>query len=183
MDEDKATPNPVEETATTPETPEVALEEERKKLQAERDALYDQLLRRQADFENYKKRMERDQQEFRERAEADLVLNLLPVLDAFERALNAAESAQPEEYRKGIELIYKQLLDTLARRGLKPVKALGETFDPFLHHALEKIETVDHRDQEVMDELQRGYCFKDRLLRPALVKVAVRPKLPEEKSQ
>lgn len=181
MNEENTTPDSVENAATA-ETSEAALEEERKKLQAERDALYDQLVRRQADFENYRKRVEREQQEFRERAEADLILNLLPVLDAFDRALNAAETSQPEEYRKGVELIYKQLVDTLARRGLAPLKALGEAFDPFLHHALEKIETADFRDQEVIEELQQGYRLKDRLLRPALVKVAVRPKTREKGS-
>ena len=178
MDEENTSPTPAPDTTTAAEpSPEEAL----KKLQIERDSLYDQLVRRQADFENYRKRIDREQQEVRQQAEADLILALLPVLDGFERALNSSgENAFHEEYRKGLELIYKQLFDALARRGLKPVKALGETFDPFLHHALEKVETSDFRDQEVIEELQRGYTFKQRLLRPALVKVAVRP-TPEEK--
>mgnify|MGYP001049640970 CR=1 FL=1 len=160
---------------TSVETPSV--EEQLSKLQAECSALHDQLVRRQADFENYRKRVEREQKEFRQHAEAELILALLPVLDAFERALNApVENPNNEEYRKGVELIYKQLVDTLARRGLKPVKALGEIFDPFLHHALERIESTDYRDQEIIAELQRGYTFKDRLLRPALVRVAVHPR-------
>lgn len=152
------------------------LEEQLSKLQAECDALHDQLVRRQADFENYRKRVEREQREFRQHAEAELVLALLPVLDAFERALSAAvENPNNEEYRKGVELIYKQLVDTLARGGLKPVKAVGEIFDPYLHHALERIESTHYRDQEIIAEFQRGYTFKNRLLRPALVRVAVNP--------
>lgn len=173
-DEENPTPDLTPETATAAEP---TLEESFKKLQAERDSLYDQLVRRQADFENYRKRVERGQQEFRHQAEADLILALLPVLDGFERALGApTETSGQEAFGRGVELICKQLLETLTRRGLKPVKALGETFDPFLHHALEKIETTEFRDQEVIEELQRGYSFKQRLLRPALVKVAVRPR-------
>ncbi len=153
-----------------------SLEEQLSKLQAECDALHDQLVRRQADFENYRKRVEREQKEFRQYAEAELVLALLPIFDAFERALSApADHPNNEEYRKGVELIYKQLLDTLALRGLKPIKAVGEIFDPYLHHALERVESTHYRDQEIISEFQRGYIFKDRLLRPSLVKVAVHP--------
>ena len=179
-DEENISRTPAPETATAAEP---SLEESFKKLQAERDSLYDQLVRRQADFENYRKRAERDAQGFRERAEADLILALLPVLDAFERALRAPNNTpQDEEYRKGVELIYKQLLDSLLLRGLKPVKALGELFDPYLHHAVERIETEELGDREVMKELQRGYTFKGKLLRPALVKVAVRPATSEGNS-
>ncbi|MFQ5816923.1 MAG: nucleotide exchange factor GrpE [Terriglobia bacterium] len=179
-DEENATPKPADETATGAEPSQ---EDSYKKLQAEYEVLYDQLLRRQADFENYRKRTKREQQEFRQWAEADLVLALLPVLDGFERALSmSSENAHSEEYRKGVKLIYKQLVDTLSHRGLKPVKALGETFDPYLHHALERIESPDFRDQEVIEELQQGYTFKERLLRPALVKVAVRPSGKQEKT-
>lgn len=178
MDEENPTPKPASEAATTAEP---SLEEALKKLQAERDSLYEQMLRRQADFENYRKRMEREQQEFRTNAEGDLILALLPVLDGFERAITTgSENANSEDYRKGIGLIYRQLLDTLTRRGLQAVKALGETFDPFLHHAVERVETPDFRDQEVIEELQGGYAFKGRLLRPALVKVAVRPARPNQ---
>jgi len=147
-----------------------------KELEAEKKVLFDQLIRRQADFENFRKRMEREQQELRQSAGADLVQALLPVLDAFERAL--AAPGGDEEYRKGVELIYKQLYDALARQGLKPVQAVGLAFDPFLHHAVERVETTDHNDQEVLAELQRGYTFRERLLRPALVRVAVAPPAP-----
>ncbi|MFQ5927064.1 MAG: nucleotide exchange factor GrpE [Terriglobia bacterium] len=180
MNEENPTRNLVNETTRAAESSQ---EDSYKKLQAERDVLYNQLVRRQADFENYKKRAEREQQEFRQQAEADLVLMLLPVLDAFERALNTlSEDTHAEEYRKGVELIYKQLVDILSRRGLKPVRALGEAFDPYLHHALERIESTDFRDQEVIAEFQPGYTFRERLLRPALVKVAVRPTAKQENS-
>lgn len=170
----KQTPEEIPASETSVETP--SLEEQLSKLQAECDALHDQLVRRQADFENYRKRVEREQREFRQHAEAELVLALLPVLDAFERALSAAvENPNNEEYRKGVELIYKQLVDTLTRGGLKPVKAVGEIFDPYLHHALERVESTHYRDQEIIAEFQRGYTFKNRLLRPALVRVAVNP--------
>ncbi|MFQ5695746.1 MAG: nucleotide exchange factor GrpE [Terriglobia bacterium] len=151
-----------------------AAEERISKLTEENKQLYDQLLRRQADFENFRKRLERDQQAFRQAAETDLLHALLPVLDAFERAL-AAPASGNDDYRRGVELIYKQLFDVLARFGLKPVEAVGKAFDPFLHHAVERVQTADHPDQQVVAELQRGYLFKDKLLRPALVRVAVHP--------
>lgn len=153
--------------------------EQLKKLEAEKQAQFEQLVRRQADFENFRKRLERQQQEFRQSAEADLVAALLPVLDAFERALAAPASAGEEEYRKGVELIYKQLFDLLHRAGLRRVEALGKPFDPFLHDAVERVESPEHDDQQVVAELQRGYLFQQRLLRPALVRVAVRPRESE----
>lgn len=146
-----------------------------KTLEEEKKTLFEQLIRRQADFENFRKRIDREQQEARQRAEAELVAALLPVLDAFERALAAPAGTADEEYRKGVELIYKQMFDTLARAGLKPLEVVGQSFDPFLHHAVERVETTDHDDQKILAELQRGYTFKERLLRPALVRVAVSP--------
>lgn len=178
MDKERTQPPEVEgapESAPTA-APEIPSAEERiKNLEAEKKALFDQLIRRQADFENFRKRAEREQQEIRQYAEAELVSALLPVLDAFERALAVPVVGGDEEYRKGVELIYKQLYDGLTRAGLKPVEAVGQTFDPFLHHAVERVETTDHNDQEIMAELQRGYTFKERMLRPALVRVAVAP--------
>ena len=116
-----------------------SLEEQIKKLLEEKQALYDQLLRRQADFENFRKRTEREQREFRQYIEAALVESLLPVLDAFERALAAPGGSADEEYRKGVELIYKQLLDIFARAGLKPVEAVGKPFYPHHHHAVQRV--------------------------------------------
>lgn len=155
------------------------LEEANQQLAEEKKKLFDQLLRRQADFENYRKRSEREQKEYRYTVQADLVDALLPVLDGFERALAAPAEGAGEEYRKGVELIYKQLYDSLARMGLEAVESVGRTFDPFLHHAVERVETTDHADQEIVEELQRGYMFKQKLLRPALVRVAVHPSAPE----
>ena len=163
-----------------PASEPLSLAEQLKKLEEEKQALFDQLVRRQADFENFRKRFEREQQEFRQQAVAAQVADLLPVLDAFQRALAAPAGGGDEEYRKGVELIYKQLFDLLTRAGLKPIDAVGQKFDPFLHHAVERVETPDHNDQEVLAELQRGYTFKQRLLRPALVRVAVSPGAAEE---
>lgn len=172
---------PPETPAAAPATEVPSLEEQLKKLEEEKQALFAQLVRRQADFENFRKRAEREQREIRQHAESDLVTSLLPVLDGFERALaTPTSSGGDDEYRKGVELIYKQLFEILTRAGLQPIEALGRTFDPFLHHAVERVETTDHAEDEVLAELQRGYTYKQRLLRPALVRVAVRPRAAEE---
>ena len=144
---------------------------ELQKLRAERDTLLDRLARLQAEFENARKRSLREQQEFREFALADALKTLLPILDSFERALDARHPAK-EEFRNGVELIYKQLDDALGKLGLRPIPAKGELFDPRLHEAIEMVDTADAKDHEVLEELQRGYKLKERLLRPAMVKVA-----------
>ena len=151
------------------DTPE--LRSEMQKLRAERDTLIDRLARLQAEFENTRKRAAREQHQFREYAVADVVKSLLPILDSFERALQAP-SSNPREFRSGVELIYKQLQDALAKLGLRPIPAKGEPFDPHLHQAVEMVETTEAEDHQVLEELQRGYKFKDRLLRPAMVRVA-----------
>jgi molecular chaperone GrpE len=140
------------------------------KLKAERDNLLDRLARLQAEFENARKRAAREQQEFREYAVADAVKALLPTLDSFERALLTAP--EKSEFRSGVELIYKQLQDALAKLGLRPIPAKGELFDPHQHEAIEMVDTNEAKDHEVLEELQRGYKLKDRLLRPAMVRVA-----------
>ena len=147
-----------------------ARDAEVQKLKAERDNLVDRLARLQAEFENARKRAAREQQEFREYAVADAIKALLPTLDSFERALLAAP--EKSEFRGGVELIYKQLQDALAKLGLRPIPAKGQPFDPHLHEAIEMVDTNDANDHEVLEELQRGYKLKDRLLRPAMVKVA-----------
>jgi molecular chaperone GrpE len=144
---------------------------ELQKLKTERDTLLDRLARLQAEFENARKRGLREQQEFREFALADALKTLLPILDSLERALDARHPAK-EEFRNGVELIYKQLDDALGKLGLRPISAKGELFDPHLHEAIEMVDTADAKDHEVLEELQRGYKLKDRLLRPAMVKVA-----------
>lgn len=144
---------------------------ELQKIRAERDTLLDRLARLQVEFENARKRAAREQQEFRDFATADAIKALLPAIDSFERALNAPAS-QENEFRSGVELIYKQLQDALTRLGVRPVPAKGEPFDPHVHEAIEMVETSDAPDHQVMDELQRGYKLKERLLRPAMVRVA-----------
>ena len=142
------------------------------KLQAERDALLDRVARTQAEFDNYRKRSAREQADFRDYAAADAVKSLLPVIDSFDLALKAPSSGEDSELRKGVELIRKQLDEVLARMGVKPVPAVGEVFDPRFHEAIEMVETDDAEDNHVITELTRGYKIKDRLLRPAMVRVA-----------
>ncbi|MGC1645927.1 MAG: nucleotide exchange factor GrpE [Candidatus Sulfotelmatobacter sp.] len=146
---------------------------ELQKLKAERDSLLDRLARAQAEFENARRRASKEQQDFRDYAAADSIKPLLPVLDSFERALQV--KSEPADFRSGVELIYKQLQDALAKIGVKAIPAKGEQFDPHVHEAIEMVETSDAADHEVIEELQRGYKIKDRLLRPAMVKVAKNP--------
>jgi len=143
------------------------------KLRAERDTLLDRLARAQAEFDNARKRATKEQQDFRDYASADAIKALLPVLDSFERALRAKSDSG--EFRNGVELIYKQLQDALTKLGVHAIPAKGETFDPHVHEAIEMVDTRDAADHEVIEELQRGYKLKDRLLRPAMVRVARNP--------
>jgi molecular chaperone GrpE len=145
------------------------------KLKAERDSLIDRLARLQAEFENARKRTAREQQEFREYAVADALKALLPTLDSFERALQTSASDK-SEFRGGVDLIYKQMQDALQKLGLRAIPAKGEPFDPHLHQAIEMVDTSEVEDHHVLDELQRGYKLKDRLLRPSMVRVARNPK-------
>ena len=161
----------VEVGATQRTTATAADAGELQKLRSERDTLLDRLARLQAEFENARKRAAREQQEFRDFATADAIKALLPALDSFERALQAPTN-ELSEFRGGVELIYKQLQDALAKLGVRAIPAKGERFDPHVHEAIEMIETTEVPDHQVVDELQRGYKLKDRLLRPAMVKVA-----------
>ena len=145
--------------------PQPAEASELQKLKAERDTLLDRLARLQAEFENARKRAAREQQEFRDFATADAIKALLPAFDSFERALQAPAN-QANEFRSGVELIYKQIQDALAKLGVRAVPAKGERFDPHVHEAIEMVETTEAPDHQVVDELQRGYKLKDRLLRP-----------------
>jgi molecular chaperone GrpE len=144
---------------------------------AEKAELEDLLRRRQAEFENYRRRVERERMEFAEYASMESVRALLPILDDFERALRVAEVAgsAETEFVKGIELIYKRLLETLTKQGLEPITAEGQSFDPHLHNAVQRVEQDDAEDGTILEEYQRGYNFKGKLLRPSMVKVAVRP--------
>jgi molecular chaperone GrpE len=156
-------------------SPQVARGSEFDKLKAERDMLLDRLARLQAEFENARKRSLKEHQDFREYALVDAVKELLPTLDSFERALQAS-AGDKTEFRGGVELIYKQLQDALAKLGLRPIPAKGEPFDPHLHQAIEMVDTREAEDHQVLEELQRGYKLKDRLLRPSMVKVASNPR-------
>lgn len=145
---------------------------ERDNLLAERADLQDRLIRRQAEFDNFRRRAEREKTEVVEYANAETVRALLPVIDDLERALKAETT--DKEYARGMELIYQRLAESLKKLGLEPIDAIGQIFDPHVHHAVEMVETNDHEDHTILDEYQRGYNFKGRLLRPAMVKVAVK---------
>ena len=146
-------------------------ESELDKLKAERDAYLDRAARMQAEFENYRKRSARQQEEFREYAAADAIRALLPILDSLDRALKT-KAASLEDFRSGIELIDKQFHDALAKLGVEPIEAQGQVFDPNFHQAVQVVDTSEAGDNQVIGELQRGYRLKDRLLRPAMVRVA-----------
>ena len=164
----------VESQPGAPENQSRPAPDELTRLRSERDALVDRLARQQAEFENVRKRSAKEQQDFRDYAVTDAVKSLLPILDSFERALAHRENAR--EFQSGVELIYKQLQDSLAKLGVKPLDAKGHSFDPHLHEAVEMVETDRAKDNHVLDELQRGYKLKERLLRPAMVRVARNPK-------
>jgi molecular chaperone GrpE len=139
-------------------------------LRREKDALQDRLLRTAAEFDNYRKRVDKERRELAEFISAEVVGEFLPIIDNLERALAAASETDP--LRKGVELILKQLQDLLRKRGVKPIEALGADFDPNFHQAVIHEASSTHREGEVMEELQRGYLIGERLLRPAMVKVA-----------
>ena len=160
-----------QEVLRTQQAPEHVSEVE--KLRAERDALVDRLARMQAEFDNARKRALKEQQEYRDYALVDAIKTLIPVLDSFDRALQA--SPEKSEFHLGVELIHKQLQDALAKIGVRPISAKGEQFDPRFHEAIELVDTEDARDHQVLEQLQPGYKLKDRLLRPAMVKVARNP--------
>jgi molecular chaperone GrpE len=146
--------------------------EQLEKLRAEKQELMDTLVRRQADFENYRKRVEKERQQEHHRGTEGLIESLLPVLDAFERALAVEDDPGYTEFRKGFELIYRQLWEALAKRGLERIESVGKEFNPHFHHAIERVETTEHADGIVVGELQPGYVFHGRVLRPAMVRVA-----------
>lgn len=172
MDENVQTvsPDPAETPAAeVPETDEAA------ELRQKNAELQDRVLRLQAEFDNFRKRTERERMEFAEYAGMQTVRDLLPVLDDFERALKSGSAGVPEDFLKGIELIYSRLLESLRKQGLEPISAHGQPFDPHRHEAIGRVETEEHEDGTILQEFQRGYDFRGRLLRPAMVQVAVKP--------
>jgi molecular chaperone GrpE len=140
-------------------------------IRRERDEQYQRLLVTTAEFDNYRKRTDRERRERAEYAAVDLLTDLLPIVDDLERAL-AAETEDAEVYRRGVEIIHKQLLDLLDRRGVTPIETVGTDFDPNIHQAVTQEASDSHRDGEVIEELRRGYTLRERLLRAAMVKVA-----------
>jgi molecular chaperone GrpE len=140
--------------------------------QRERDDFKDRWLRKTAEFDNYRKRIERERREQADQAVVDLLLELLTVVDDFDRALTVDAGEGDSAYRKGVELIYGKLQELLRKQGVHPMHVLGADFDPNIHMAVMHEESPEHREGEVIGELQKGYMLHDRLLRPAMVKVA-----------
>jgi molecular chaperone GrpE len=145
------------------------------KLATDLDVLRQTLLRRQADFENYRKRVEKERGEDWKRATARVIEGLIPVIDGFEHALAAHRETEYENYRKGFALIYKQLLDNIAKLGVERIDPTGRQFDPHLHQAMDRTETTEEPDGTILQVFQPGYLFHGRVLRPAMVRVAVNP--------
>ncbi len=141
-------------------------------LRLEKNALQDRLLRTAAEFDNYRKRIDRDRRDQADNAMADALEDLLPIMDNLELALSAPGGDDASAYRKGVELIHRQMADLLKKRGVKAIDAVSTDFDPRIHQAVVHEVSGDHREGEVMQELRRGYMLGDRLLRPAMVKVA-----------
>ena len=152
-----------------------SLNEETVKLTAELDDLRKTLLRLQADFDNYRKRVEKERAEDSKRATARVVESLIPIVDSFDHALAAHKDDEYAGYRKGFELIHRQLLDNLARLGVERVEPLGKPFDPHVHQAMDRTETMEHADGTILEVFQPAYIYNGRVLRPAMVRVAVHP--------
>jgi molecular chaperone GrpE len=145
------------------------------RLTADLEQLRQSMLRSQADFANYRKRVEKERFEDSKRATARVIEGLIPVIDGFEHALAAHREAEYENYRKGFELIHKQLLDNITKLGVERIDPVGKPFDPHLHQAVDRAETSEHKDGTILQVFQPGYVFHGRVLRPAMVRVAVHP--------
>ena len=166
--EDNPTNDNIDETGST-----AATETDPAELQKQRDDYYDRLLRKTAEFDNYRKRTERDRQALNEAAAASMLEELLPLMDDLDRALKADTGSEGgEAYRRGVELIHKQLGEILRKRGVRVIEALGADFDPHYHQAVAYEPAEGRREGEVIEEFRRGYMLGDRLLRPSMVKVA-----------
>jgi molecular chaperone GrpE len=160
-----------------PETGEKISQEDFDRLKADRDQLFDRVARLQAEFENVRKREARERADFRDFAVGNAIEQFLPVLDNFRLALGS--SASPEQLRTGVDLIVKQMEEVLRSLNVQPVETVGAVFDPRIHEALEKVERDDLPDNQVLDEVRRGYRIRERLLRPALVRVVSNPRQKE----
>ena len=169
---EESQPSGVVEPPVSPASALEAVTAERDRLVEEKNDLMDRLLRRQAEFDNFRRRAEREKADVLEFASTETVRSILPILDDFERALKVECSSK--EYARGMELIYQRFLDALKKLGLEPISAKGLKFNPHLHHAVDTVESDDVEDHTILDEYQQGYNFRGRLLRPAMVKVAVK---------
>lgn len=167
-----------EAAAADPAQSLASVEAERDQLAAEKADLQDRLLRRMAEFENFRRRAEREKAEIREFSGMETIRLLLPVLDDFERAIKAGSA--DNEHTRGMQLIFERLSGELRKMGLEPISTEGQQFDPHSHHALEMRETSEFEDHAILEELQKGYNFRGRLLRPAMVRVAVAPPVREQ---
>jgi molecular chaperone GrpE len=182
VEEDPSPPGveDTEEEQEDQEAGEVGLEsvpeDEVTRLTRELEDVRDLVRRKQAEFENYRKRIERERKEFVAHAASELVFEILPVLDNLERALESPDSAKEDRLREGIEITARQFRDILVKSGLREVEAHGKEFDPHVHEAVGRIETNEHPEGKVLEVYQKGYFFKGKLLRPALVGVAQQPR-------
>lgn len=171
-----------------PADPAAQLEAELKTAKAESAEWQDRFLRKAAEFENYRKRVEKEKSESRIHAQSSVLTEILPVCDACDRALSSFDQSQDNagnlrQYREGVELLYRQVLDVLGRMGAEPMDTQGKPFDPHLHEALSRLETSEYEEGTIVQELRRGYMFGDRLLRPAQVIVAVHPQAKDPITQ
>jgi molecular chaperone GrpE len=195
-DDDEAEQDPVAEEANEPEIPEQletpeqpeqpkqpetsdSLEQEIQRLSDELEQLREMYLRKLAEFDNYRKRTDREREELQRTAAEGTIRELLPIVDNFERALQHAGNGDPEAFRQGVEMIARQLLDMLEREGLEAIDPDGESFDPELHEAVHRVEDSEHQPGTVVQVLNKGYALSGRLIRPAMVGVAVQPNEPE----
>lgn len=172
---DQHAPEPAETSpaATDPsDMQEPAVVDPVDEIRRERDDYHDRWLRKSAEFDNYRKRIERERREHADQAVVSLLQELLLVVDDFDRARTAEPGGEADAYRRGVELIYQKLTDLMRKRGVKAFESLGADFDPNIHQAVVHETSPEHRDGEIIAELQKGYMLGDRLLRPAMVKVA-----------
>jgi molecular chaperone GrpE len=169
-----ATADPTDGVPAAPSPGLESVTADRDRLLDENHQLLDRLLRRQAEFDNFRRRAEREKEEVLEFANAESIRAILPIVDDLERALKT--HTNDKVYARGMELIYQRLLDSLKKLGLEPITTKGLKFDPHVHHAVDMVETGDVEEQTILDEYQPGYNFRGRLLRPAMVKVAVNKK-------
>lgn len=172
---DIPTPAPENSSTENSTAPSTEAADALEQFRRDREELTRTLQRLQADFDNYRKRITRDRAAESSRSIALVVEQMLPVLDGFERALAAHTDPSYEDYRKGFDLIYRRLWESLARLGLERIEAEGKPFDPHVHQAVERVDSADHVDGTVLAEMQAGYRFRERVLRPAMVRVAVHP--------